>query len=94
MISVDVILIGFLVCSIVFIILNVILSIDEEYVAYISAFLEVLTCISIFSVIEENHRDISFGVKFMNSLVYSILFSCVYLGLIWTTYRYKIKYRR
>lgn len=85
MLGAEVILIIGLVGVLIFHILNLLFKIDIEIIVLFSGIMGIFIFFNIFTVIETNHENVSFGVMLMNTLFYFVLFLGIYVGLLYLT---------
>lgn len=88
MLSAEVILIIGLVGVLIFHVLNMLFKIDIEIIVLFSGIMGIFIFFNIFTIIETNHENISFGVMLMNTLFYFVLFLGVHIGLLYLTRYY------
>lgn len=85
MLGAEVILIIGLVGVLIFHILNLLFKIDIEIIVLFSGIMSIFIFFNIFTVIETNNENVSFGVMLMNTLLYFVLFLGVHVGLLYLT---------
>ena len=83
-----------LVCVLIFHIFNLLFELDIEVILLFSSIMSIFLIFNIFAVIQTNNEDISFSVKFMNTLFYYGVFLVVHVGILylvncWREYRAK-----
>lgn len=84
-----------LVCVLIFHIFNLLFELDIEIILLFSSIMSIFLIFNIFAVIQTNNEDISFSVKFMNTLFYYGVFLVVHVGILYLVNRwreYRAKY--
>ena len=78
-----------LVCVLIFHIFNLLFELDIEIILLFSSIMSIFLIFNIFAVIQTNNEDISFSVKFMNTLFYYGVFLVVHVGTIYLVNRWR-----